>query len=196
MQRNTASFGRHEPSQGLAELTAYSPHNARRSDAHRSRALSIILSYAALFCAGAKSLNAQATAVRDTAVLDSVFRAHRYPITLDGQRLSGEGYQFLLDASRQAQFFVVGESHYVAQIPPFSTALFATLHSTRGYNYYAVEYGPVITRMLSAPGVRGQASQGLSLARTYPHAFQFWDDEEVLAFADVSQRSTARSQPV
>src|SRR5207245_1282297 len=88
-----------------------------------------------------------------------VFRAHRYSLALENGRLTGAGARFLLDASRDAQFFVIGESHYVAQIPRFAEALFSSLHSDRGYNYYAVEFGPVITGMLSAASVPARSSQ-------------------------------------
>jgi len=141
-------------------------------------------------------LHAQEPTARDTAYLDSVFRAHRYSLALENGRLTGAGARFLLDASRDAQFFVIGESHYVAQIPRFAEALFSSLHSDRGYNYYAVEFGPVITGMLSAAGVRGDRARSFALARKYPHAFQFWDDEEIDAFADIARTSTARSQPL
>lgn len=141
-------------------------------------------------------LYAQEPTARDTAYLDSVFRAHRYLLALENGRLTGAGARFLQDASRDAQFFVIGESHYVAQIPRFAEALFGSLHRERGYNYYAAEFGPVITGMLSAPGVRGDAARSFDLARKYPHAFQFWDDEEIDAFAGITRSSTARGQPL
>lgn len=142
------------------------------------------------------ALHAQAPTARDTAYMDSVFRAHRYPIALESGQLAGAGARFLLDASRDAQFFVIGESHYVAQIPPFAEALFSRLNRERGYNYYAVEFGPVITAMLSASHIRGDTARTFALARKYPHAFQFWDDEEIDAFARISRQSTARSEPL
>jgi hypothetical protein len=101
-----------------------------------------------------------------------------------------------MEAAKDAQFFMIGESHYVAEIPRFTAALFADLHSVHGYNYYAVENGPVIMRMLSASSVRGKTDRSFAIARKYPHAFQFWDDQEIEAFADIGRISTARTDPL
>lgn len=143
-----------------------------------------------------QSFSAQQPAAHDNSYVDSVFRAHSYHIALDRGQLTGPGATFLFDASRGAQFFVLAESHYVAQIPPLAEALFDRLHRESGYNYYAVEFGPVITKMLSADGIRGNRAATFGLARKYPHAFQFWDDEEVAAFAHIGRTSTAETEPL
>ena len=144
------------------------------------------------------SLPAQqgAPSARDTVYLDSVLQAHRYPVSVRDGHLSGSGARFLREATRSVQFFVLGESHYVAEIPQISAALFNDLHDASGFNYYAVEYGPVIGRMLSAPGIRGRVDESFAIARHYPHAFQFWDDEEIVAMARIGRKSTARSDPI
>ena len=133
---------------------------------------------------------------RDTAYLDSVLHAHSYPIALERGTLTGPGARYLDDAARHAQFFVLAESHYVAETPQFAAALFEVLHRTAGYDYCAVEFGPVIMHMLSARGVRGDDERTFDLARRYPHAFQFWDDEELDAFARIGGTSTARTDPL
>jgi hypothetical protein len=110
--------------------------------------------------------------------------------------LVGNGVPFLMDAAKHAQFFMIGESHYVAETPRFAAALFNDLHRAYGYNYYAVEAGPLIMRMLSTSPVRGSTDSSLAIARKYPHAFQFWDDQEIDAFADVGRVSTAKTEPL
>jgi hypothetical protein len=102
----------------------------------------------------------------------------------------------LSDAASGVQFFVLAESHYVAETPQFAAALFDALHRAARFNYYAVEFGPVIMHMLSAPAVRGSDQRTFDLARRYPHAFQFWDDEELDAFARIGATSTARTDPL
>src|SRR4051812_17554591 len=133
---------------------------------------------------------------RDTAYLDSILHANSYPIAVERGELAGPGARLLTDAARHTQFFVLAESHYVAETPQFAAALFDVLHRTTGFDYYAVEFGPVIMRMLSTPGVRGSDERTFDLARRYPHAFQFWDDEELEAFVRIGRTSTARIDPL
>lgn len=147
-----------------------------------------------LLCA--MRLGAQQPTARDTAFLDAVLRAHRYSVSLKDGQLAGPGAKLLLEAGRSAQFFVIGESHNGAEVPKLTEALFNALHRDGGYNYYAVEYGPLIAGMLSAPGIRGNSASVFALGRRYPHAFQFWDDEELTAFATIGKLSTAPRSPI
>lgn len=149
-----------------------------------------------LCLASATAQGQQQVTARDSAYLDSVLHASSYPIAVERGTLAGSGARYLSDAARRAQFFVLAESHYVAETPQFAAALFDALHRTAGYDYYAVEFGPVIMRMLSARGVRGNDERTFELARRYPHAFQFWDDEELDAFARIGRTSTARTDPL
>jgi hypothetical protein len=155
----------------------------------------VSLTVLACLCFANKARAQQPTA-RDTAYLDSVFRAHRYTVAIENGRVAGDGAPFLMDATKDAQFFMIGESHYVAEIPKFTAALFADLHRVNGYNYYAVENGPVIMRMLSSSAARGKAGRTLAIAGKYPHAFQFWDDQELEAYAEIAHISTARTEPL
>jgi hypothetical protein len=141
-------------------------------------------------------LRGQQPTARDTTYLDSAFRAHRYTVAVENGRLAGDGAAFLMDATKDAQFFMIGESHYVAEIPRFTAALFADLHRVHGFNYYAVENGPVVMRLLSSSPVRGKAESVLAVARKYPHAFQFWDDQEIEAYGEIARISTARTEPL
>jgi len=141
-------------------------------------------------------VQSQQPTARDTAYLDSVLRAHRYTVTIANSRLAGDGAPFLIEATKDAQFFMIGESHYVAEIPRFTAALFADLHRAHGYNYYAVENGPVIMRSLSSSSIRGNTDRAFAIAKKYPHAFQFWDDQEIQAYSDIGRISTARTEPL
>jgi hypothetical protein len=125
-----------------------------------------------------------------------VFHANRYPVDVQAGRLTGSGARFLRDATQHVQFFVLGESHYVAEIPRFSSAIFNELHASAGFNHYAIEYGPVIGHMLSAPSVRGEESRTFELARRYPYAFQFWYDEELKAISGIGGQSRSRTDAI
>ncbi len=150
-----------------------------------------------MLCIASATADAQPTVTaRDTVYLDSILHANSYPIAVERGALVGTGARLLTDAARRTQFFVLAESHYVAETPQFATALFDVLHRTAGFDYYAVEFGPVIMHMLSAPAVRGSDQQTFELARRYPHAFQFWDDEELDAFARIGKTSAARTDPL
>jgi hypothetical protein len=81
-------------------------------------------------------------------------------------------------------------------VPRFTAALFAGLHRAHGFDYFAIEYGPILGRMLSAPPTRGSDSAVFALGRRYPHAFQFWTDEELTAIAAMGRRSTAKRAPI
>ncbi|MBA3891510.1 MAG: hypothetical protein H0X64_13365 [Gemmatimonadaceae bacterium] len=154
--------------------------------------LAIAIAFTASISGGMLGAQAQPVTARDTAYLDSLLRQHRHPLALENGRLTGPGARLLLEAAAGAQFFMVGESHNVAEIPRFTAALFDTLHAVHGYDYFATEYGPEVMRMLSAPGVRGRLAATLDLGRRYPHAFHFWNDEELEAIAQVGARSRAR----
>ncbi len=162
-----------------------------------SRLLTALAACAASALAGsATAQQSTGNAARDSAYMDSVFRAHARELVMRDGRLEGEGARFILEAARRAQFFVIAESHNVAEIPLFTEALFDSLHARGGYRYYAMEYGPVIGRMVSAAGVRGRADSVFALGRRYPHAFHFWNDEEIAAMASIGRRSAARMDPL
>jgi hypothetical protein len=154
-----------------------------------------VLTSIALVGTPAASQSTTQASDRGAALLDSLLRANRHPIALDGGTLSGPGARLLLDAARDAQFFMIGESHNGADTPRFTAALFDALRA-HDFRYYAVEYGPVLGRMLSRPGVRGNEEATFALARRYPHAFQFWDDEELVAMASIGKRSPATSDAI
>lgn len=161
-----------------------------------SRTLRICaLTSIAIAAVPAESQSTTQASERSAALLDSLLRANRHPISLDGGTLSGPGARLLKDAARDAQFFMVGESHNGADTPRFSAALFDALQM-HDYSYYAIEYGPVLGRILSWPSVRGNEEATFALGRRYPHAFQFWDDEELLAMASIGKRSQAKSDAI
>ena len=86
----------------------------------------------------------------------SVLKANSYELTVADGKLSGAGFDFLMEASSNAQFFALGEPHNAKQVPEITSMLFKALHERRGFNYLALEQDPVVTQMVSIKSVVGK----------------------------------------
>lgn len=73
--------------------------------------------------------------------------AHTMQAAADG-RLSGPGAELLLAAGRDAQFFLIGEEHGVAEIPLVAAGLFREL-APHGYRHLAIETGDLLAAELN-----------------------------------------------
>jgi erythromycin esterase-like protein len=115
----------------------------------------------------------------------------------DGQ-LSGPGADLLLREAASTQFFLLAEyvSHIDHATPLFMAALFQKLQPTHGFNYVAVEQDPFGTQAVSTGANRGHIDRVADLARRYPYAFTFVNDEELRMFAEVGRASRGRWRPV
>lgn len=133
-------------------------------------------------------------AAQASLALDSLFRAHRQPLTFGTAAMAGPGWEFLLAEAAAAQFVMVGESHNLREIPLFTARLFEALHDRAGYEYLALENGPYAMRQLSADGVRGDAAAVETLARRYPNALQFRTDQELTMIVTAGRLSGAGSR--
>jgi hypothetical protein len=81
--------------------------------------------------------------------LTALLRANAHPMQAgaDG-RLSGAGAELLLAAGRDAQFFLIGEEHGVAEIPRVAAGLFREL-APSGYRHLAIETGEFLAQELN-----------------------------------------------
>ncbi|WP_150127963.1 hypothetical protein [Janthinobacterium psychrotolerans] len=135
------------------------------------------------FLATALTLGLAGPAVADTAVLDKL-KANRLAITLDKGALTGPGAAPLLQASRQAQYVLLGEDHGVAEIARFSSAYFNAL-APAGFTTLVTESGPVVASALE--GMLRRADAVTAIARfdaAYPDAIAFYtmrQEAEMLA---------------
>lgn len=129
-------------------------------------------------------------------LLDSLLQAHRYPLGVDGGRLTGAGADVLLRAAASAQFVALAEPHNVKQVPELTTSLFRVLNERLGFQYLAIEAGPVITRTAASGARRGVADSTYALARRYPNGFAFDTDQEMAMIAAVARLSGATVAPV
>ena len=128
--------------------------------------------------------------------LDSLLRAHSYGLSISRGSLEGEGLDLILEAARDAQFFVIAEEHNVSALNALSGHLFEELHGRFGFNYIALEQGTVVTSMLGDERRRGDMTAIRELIHTYPHAPTFATDEELQLVADVGGRSSAETNPI
>jgi len=122
-------------------------------------------------------------AAADTAALDKL-KANRLAITLDKGTLAGPGAAPLLQASRQAQYVLLGEDHGVAEIAQFSSAYFNAL-APAGFTTLVTENGPVAASALEAMLKRADAVAAIArFDATYPDAIAFYSmrqEAEMLA---------------
>ena len=136
-----------------------------------------------VFLAAALTLGFADPAVADTAVLDQL-KANRLAITLDKGTLSGPGAAPLLQASRQAQYVLLGEDHGVAEIAQFSSAYFNDLPPA-GFTTLVTESGPAVTKALEGMLKRADALAAIArFSAAYPDAIAFYNmrqEAEMLA---------------
>lgn len=72
---------------------------------------------------------------------------NRYAMQYDGRNFSGPAWDRLLHDGRQAQFFLIGEEHGIAENPKLAAQLFSSLAES-GYNRLAIEISPSMARVL------------------------------------------------
>lgn len=122
-------------------------------------------------------------AAADTAALDKL-KANRLAITLDKGTLAGPGAAPLLQASRQAQYVLLGEDHGVAEIAQFSSAYFNAL-APAGFTTLVTENGPVAASALEGMLKRPDAVAAIArFDAAYPDAIAFYtmrQEAEMLA---------------
>ena len=143
---------------------------------------------------------------------------HQLPLVQTEGQFSGPGWDWLLSEGRQAQFFLLGEEHGIAENPQFAGALFAELTGS-GYEHLAIEISPPMAAALdqaaasgfdslktllstpgSAPAFFGMAEEAQMLAAVraaVPQVDQvFWGlDYEVLADRHLLQQLDAMDKP-
>lgn len=122
-------------------------------------------------------------ALADTTILDKL-KSDRLAITLDKGSLSGPGAAPLLQASRQAQYVLLGEDHGVAEIAQFSSTYFNAL-APAGFTTLVTESGSTVARafeaMLKRPGAVAAIAR---FDAAYPDAVAFYtmrQEAEMLA---------------
>lgn len=125
------------------------------------------------FLATTLTLSFAGPAIADTVVLEKL-KANRLAITLDKGTLSGPGAAPLLQASRQAQYVLLGEDHGVAEIAQFSSAYFNAL-APDGFTTLVTENGAVVASALEGMLKRADALTAIAgFEATYPDSIAFY----------------------
>jgi len=115
--------------------------------------------------------------------LAALLRANAHPMQAgaDG-RLSGAGAELLLAAGRDAQFFLIGEEHGVAEIPRVAAGLFREL-APAGYRHLAIETGEFLATELNRRVLADAngAAYGAFVREHFPGApFYNWREDAAL----------------
>lgn len=101
----------------------------------------------ALLAAVLAALAAAPLAAQDSLTALLRANAHVMQAEPDG-RLSGPGAELLVAAGRDAQFFLIGEEHGVAEVPRVTAGLFREL-APAGYRHLAIETGEMLASALN-----------------------------------------------
>ena len=89
--------------------------------------------------------------------LGAAATAARMPLNFDGARYSGAGFDWLLKRGGEAQAFLIGEEHGIAENPKLAAALFTAL-APHGYRHVAIEVSPPMAGALDQALTRGGGS--------------------------------------
>jgi len=129
--------------------------------------------------------------------LDSLVQIHSYELTIDNNgNLGGEGYQFIIERTQNAQFVNLGEQHQNKEIPIIATSIFRYLNESKGFNYVALEQDPLIARFSSQGPYKGDREKIYELAKKYLHGFTFYSDQDLNLIADVGRLSKGKGNAI
>jgi len=128
--------------------------------------------------------------------LDSLLRTNSYEMSIESGVPTGDGFEFIMDAVRDAQFLAIAEEHNVGALNDLTALLFKEMHQSEGFNYLALEQGSVIASWLGDEERRGDLEAISYLVGNYPNAPTFATDEELKMIASVGAISGAASNPI
>jgi len=148
--------------------------------------MGFILAFAVFgfFNSGIQSAHGEeTTAATLSEKITSEAAGHRYRLEFDGNVFSGAGWERLIEEGRNAQFFLIGEEHGIAENPKLAAELFGALAKS-GYNRVAIEISPPVARLLDkalqSDGVEG-LRQLFSQPGGEPAFFGMQEEAEFLA---------------
>lgn len=128
--------------------------------------------------------------------LDALLRPHMYPMSLEGTRALGPGFDVLVESASTSQFFIIAEEHNLRELNKLSVALFDELQTKYGFQRLVLEQGDIIASWIDAAARSGGRDSVNALVRRYPHAPTFATDEELELMVHVRRASPAPGQAV
>jgi hypothetical protein len=106
--------------------------------------------------------------------LMEALQAQRHVFEMDEEgRLAGPGARLLVDAGREARFFLIGEEHGVAEIPLVTAALYRAL-APHGYRHLAIEIGDGLAATLNRVLLDGGDEGLIAWQRDHPPGVPFY----------------------
>jgi hypothetical protein len=110
--------------------------------------------------------------------LTALLAANRHAMTAgaDGA-LAGPGAELLLEAGRNAHFFLIGEEHGIAEVPQVTASLFRAL-VPHGYRHLAIETGDALAGALNRAIVADPAGGSLAFQRAHWPGAPFFSRRE------------------
>jgi len=127
---------------------------------------------------------------------DPVIVAASREVSWNGETLSGDGGEHLLQAAARSRFLIVIESHNDHVTPLLTASMFEHLRRHAGFNHAAIEQDPWGMEIASAATNRGRLDRIVDAARRHPFSFTFNTDEELELLARIGKASTASDQPI
>lgn len=121
----------------------------------------------------------------DTAALVAA-NSHVFTLSDDGE-IAGDGAEFFLRATADAQFVLFGEAHHDYDSPRLAAALYRALHAKHGYGIAVVEQDPLAIEAVNKPPLRGDARRIAGLAKQYPTHIGFASDQDLEFLATASR---------
>jgi len=110
-------------------------------------------------------LNAQTTAQ-----LDSIIRSHTKTFTFNEHDFVGEGWQLIINETKNAQNLMLGEDHFSNEIPAFTKAI---ANEIKFDNFY-IEVDPYSTKIIENMIHNFNADKKQSFLDTYGDLFSFY----------------------
>lgn len=108
----------------------------------------------------------------------------KYRIDFESGELKAEGADFLAREAVASQFFLIGETHGIAEVPRFTQALFRRIRAS-GYKHLAVETGSLTARIMEELAAKEDAGPLLAaFDRQYPFALPFYNMKEEAALLE------------
>ncbi len=137
---------------------------------------------------------ANATFAQDSLLIENL-KSNAYSLVFENGELSGEGFEFLNKQGEETPFFLIGESHGMAEIPEFTAALFRAFKK-HGYQYFATETGPYTADFLQQLAAEKNWQTSLqSFYQKYPWSIPFysWKEEGEILEAVVGQQKSEKA---
>lgn len=114
---------------------------------------------------------------------------NKYRVDFKSGKLQAEGADFLEREAAASQFFLIGETHGVAEVPQFTQALFRRIQPA-GYKYLAIETGSLTARAMANLAAKEDAGQAFALFdRQHPFALPFYNMKEEAALLETVIKS-------